>query len=183
MFWRRNCAQAFNKWRQTEYEQALEMITMTCENTQEMQGDHAQRKRTIQKQNITRSAKIVAKSQKWKVYQAWKNVVRWLKYRRVATKNLLEAQSSYACMRAVKKWRGRAESTKFARGCYIRFLALKAKIYKRACFRSLMNKYQRHKSLVLRLSNTAKKYDNRGLMSAFQMIKNFDAAKYGAYRN
>lgn len=141
MFWRRNCAQAFNKWRQTEYEQALEMITMTCDNTQEVQGDHAMRKRIIQKQNITRSAKIVAKSQKWKVYQAWKNVARWMKHKRVATKNLLEAQSSYACMRAVKKWRGRAESTKFARGCYDRFLALKAKIYKRACFRSLMNKY------------------------------------------
>ncbi len=33
MFFRRNCGAAFSKWRQTEYEQALEMITMTEETT------------------------------------------------------------------------------------------------------------------------------------------------------
>lgn len=82
-------------------------------------------------------------------------------------------------MRAVKKWRGRAESTKFARGCYTRFMALKAKIYKRACFRVLMLKYQREKALVLRLSSVAAKFDNRGLMGAFQMIKNFSTTKQG----
>jgi len=31
MFWRNNCARAFSKWRQTEYEQAMEMISMTEE--------------------------------------------------------------------------------------------------------------------------------------------------------
>ena len=86
-------------------------------------------------------------------------------------------------MRAVKKWRGRAESTKFARGCYQRFMSIKAKIYKRACFRHLMLKYQREKALVLRLSNVAKKFDNRGIMSAFQMIKNFERAKRDAMAN
>ena len=126
-----------------------------------------QRKRVIQKQNITRSARIVAKSQKWKVYHAWKNIARWMKHKRVSTETLIQGQSSYACMRAVKKWRGRAESTKFARGCYTRFLALKAKIYKRACLRALMSKYQREKALVLRLSNVATKFNNRGLISAF----------------
>ena len=90
-----------------------------------------------------------------------------LKHRRVANKNLIEGLSSYACMRAVKKWRARAESTKFVRGCYVRFLARKAKIYKRACFRSLMNKYMKSKSIVLHLSNVARKYDNKGLQSAF----------------
>ena len=29
MFWRRNCGAAMTKWRQTEYEQTLEMISMT----------------------------------------------------------------------------------------------------------------------------------------------------------
>ena len=159
------------------------MITMTCDNTSAMQGDHHQRKRRIQRQNTTRAEKICLKSQKWKVYQAWKKVTRWLKHKRVSTENLLQGQSSYACMRAVKKWRGRAESTKFARGCYERFLAIKAKIYKRACFRHLMLKYQREKALVLHLSNVAKKFDNRGLMSAFQMIRNFDRAKRDAFMN
>ena len=28
MFWKRNCGAALSKWRQTEYEQAMEMITM-----------------------------------------------------------------------------------------------------------------------------------------------------------
>jgi hypothetical protein len=36
MFWKRNCGAAFSKWRQTEYEQALEMIQMTEENCQQM---------------------------------------------------------------------------------------------------------------------------------------------------
>lgn len=33
MYWKRNCGAAFSKWRQTEYEQAMEMITMTEEQT------------------------------------------------------------------------------------------------------------------------------------------------------
>jgi len=61
MFWKRNCAAAFSKWRQTEYEQALEMITMTEESCQQMTQDHLSTKKVIQKQNITRSAKIVGK--------------------------------------------------------------------------------------------------------------------------
>lgn len=84
MYWKRNCAGAFSKWRQTEYVQALEMITMTEENQMQIQGEHVQKKRIIQKQNITRSAKIVGKSQKHKFYQAWKNITRWLKHKRVA---------------------------------------------------------------------------------------------------
>ena len=40
MYWKRNCAGAFSKWRQTEYVQALEMITMTEENKMQIQGEH-----------------------------------------------------------------------------------------------------------------------------------------------
>lgn len=61
MFWRRNCGAALSKWRQTEYEQTLEMIEMTESATQELQSDHIECKKVIQKQNITRSAKIVGK--------------------------------------------------------------------------------------------------------------------------
>ena len=64
MFWKRNCGAALTKWRQTEYEQTLEMISMTETSTQELQSDHTERKKVIQKQNITRSAKIVGKLQK-----------------------------------------------------------------------------------------------------------------------
>lgn len=47
MFWRRNCAAAFSKWRQTEYEQTLEMIAMTCESNQAQENEFLQRKRVI----------------------------------------------------------------------------------------------------------------------------------------
>ena len=121
MFWKRNCGAAFSKWRQTEYEQALEMIQMTEENCQQMQEDHLSTKRIIQKQNITRSSKIVGKYQKQKFLKAWKAVTRWLKHKRVSTKDLLEAQSSYAVMRLVKKWRARTEMTISCRGAYAKF--------------------------------------------------------------
>jgi len=38
-------------------------------------------------------------------------------------------------------------------------------------------KHHRDKALILRLSNTASKFDNKQLFSAFQMIKNFSTAK------
>ena len=87
----------------------------------QIQGDHVQTKRVIQKQSITRSAKIVGKSQKHKFYQPWKNVTRWLKHKRVAKDNLLEAQSSYAVKRLIKKWRARSELTIQCSGAYIKF--------------------------------------------------------------
>ena len=86
-----------------------------------MQQQHVSRKRVIQKQNITRSARIVSKSAKHKYYMAWKNVTRWLKHKRVATANLLEAQSSYAVKRLVKRWRARTEVTVAARAAYEKF--------------------------------------------------------------
>ena len=181
MFWRRNCGAAFSKWRQTEYEQTLEMIVMTQDNTAQMQEQHMSKKKVIQKQNITRSARIVGKSQKHKYYMAWKNVTRWLKHKRVATATLLEAQSSYAVKRLIKRWRARTETTVAARGAYIKFQQKRDLLYKRACYRELMLKHHRDKALVLRLSNAARKYDNRNLQSAFQMIKNFVASKDGAH--
>ena len=40
-----------------------------------------------------------------------------------------------------------------------------------------MLKHHRDKALVLKLSNMARSYDNKGLQSAFQMIKNYSTAK------
>ena len=47
MFWKRNCAAAFSKWRQTEYIQTCEMITMTMEDSQKMTEQHLQVKKVI----------------------------------------------------------------------------------------------------------------------------------------
>jgi len=49
MFFRRNCGAAFSKWRQTEYEQALEMIAMTGDSTEQLVQEHMDKKRVIQK--------------------------------------------------------------------------------------------------------------------------------------
>ena len=181
MFWKRTCGAAFSKWRQTEYEQALEMISMTEETCQQLTEDHLDKKRVIQKQNITRSAKIVGKSQKHKFYQAWKNVTRWLKHKRVATANLLEAQSSYAVKRLIKKWRARKDTTVAARAAYTKFQIKRDLLYTRAVFRELMLKHHRDKALAVRLSNTAGKFDSRMLESAFQLIKNFSTAKQNVH--
>ena len=47
MFWKRNCGAAISKWRQTEYEQTLEMIEMTETTTSDMQADHMEKKNVI----------------------------------------------------------------------------------------------------------------------------------------
>lgn len=91
MFFRRNCAAAFSKWRQTEYVQALEMIAMTGDSTGQLIEEHLDRKRVIQEQNMVRSTKIITKEQRHKYFMAWKNVTRWLKHKRVSTSTLLEA--------------------------------------------------------------------------------------------
>lgn len=102
---------------------------------------------------------------------------RWLKHKRVSTQNLLEAQSSYAVKRLIKKWRARTELTIQCRGAYATFQQKRELLYKKACYRELMCKHQRDKALVLKLSNMARGFDNRNLQSAFQMIKNYWTAK------
>jgi len=113
------------------------MIMVTEENTGGLENDHMERKRVIQKQNITRSAQIVGKLQKLKFLKAWKNVTRWLKHKRVSTVNLLEAQSSYAAKRLIKKWRVRAELTIMCRSAFAKMQAKRELIYKRAVYREL----------------------------------------------
>ena len=85
--------------------------------------------------------------------------------------------SSYAVKRSIKKWRARAETTIAARAAFEKFQQKRDLIYKRGAFRELMLKHHRDKALVLRLSNTAGKFDNRMLQSAFQMIRNYWTTK------
>jgi len=143
--------------------------------------DFARKKVQIRDQNITRSAKIIDKQQKHKYLHAWKNVTRWLKHKRVSTVNLLEAQSSYAVKRLIKKWRARTDMTIAARGAYSKFQEKRDLIYKRAIYNHFKLKHDRDKTLVLKLSNMAQSYDNKGLQSAFQMIKNFATAKKNVF--
>lgn len=86
-------------------------------------------------------------------------------------------------MRSIKKWRARAETTKSARGAYVKFQLKRELIYKRAIYREFMLKHHRDKALCLRLSNASAKFDNKGLISAFQMIKNFAEAKRNVHGN
>ena len=64
-----------------------------------------------------------------------------------------------------------------ARAAYEKFQLKRELIYKRGVYRELMLKHHRDKALILRLSNAAKKFDNRHLQSAFQMIRNFWISK------
>ena len=63
------------------------------------------------------------------------------------------------------------------RSAFAKMQAKRELIYKRAVYRELKSKHHRDKALILRLSNTASKFDNKQLLSAFQMIKNFSTAK------
>lgn len=90
-------------------------------------------------------------------------MTRLLKHKRVSTGNLLEAMGSYAIKRSIKKWRARADCTKAARAAFEKFQQKRDLIYTRGVFRELMLKHHRDKALVLRLSNTARKFDNRML--------------------
>lgn len=90
-------------------------------------------------------------------------MTRWLKHKRTSTSDLLQAQSSYAVKRCIKKWRARAAVTIAARAAYDKFQMKRDLMYKRSVFRELMLKHHRDKALVLRLSNAAKKFDSRNL--------------------
>ena len=123
----------------------------------------------------------MGKLQKQKFWKAWINVTRWLKHKRVSAAELLEAKYSYAAKRLIKKWRYRTETTIEARGAYNKFQYKRDLLYKKACFRELMSKTQRDKAFCAKLSNTAAKYDNKNLQSAFQMIKNYWQAKNNVF--
>ena len=108
-------------------------------------------------------------------------MTRWLKHKRVSTANLLEAQSSYAAKRLIKKWRVRTETTLACRGAYNKFQEKRNLLYTKAVFRELMCKHHRDKALAIKLSNTAAKFDNKQIQSAFQMIRNFWIAKQNVH--
>lgn len=75
------------------------------------------------------------------------------------------------------KWRSRTEATIKARGALAKFEFKKELIYKRAIYREFMLKHHREKALILRLSNVARKFDNRGIEAGFEAIKNYVLAK------
>lgn len=69
--------------------------------------------------------------------------------------------------RLIKKWRARKDTTIAARAAYAKFQLKRELLYKRAVYRELMLKHHRDKALVLKLSNSANKFDNKNLQSAF----------------
>jgi hypothetical protein len=54
---------------------------------------------------------------------------------------------------------------------------MRARLYKKAVFNAFKAKFSREKRLVLMLANMARKFDNTGKQSAFQMILNFKLSK------
>ena len=93
-----------------------------------------------------------------------------MKHKRVSNAALEEAMRSYAAKRMVKKWQLRTQITLKARAAVEKFHMRKELIYKRAVYREFMLKHHREKAIVLRLSNTAAKYDNRMKEAGFQAI-------------
>ena len=104
-------------------------------------------------------------------------MTRWLKHKRIASADLLEKKSSYACMRLLKRWRARKDTTIAARGAFIKFHEKRDLMYTKAVFYALKLKYQREKALVLKLANLAKKFDNFTSQTALQMIQNYSKSK------
>ena len=84
---------------------------------------------------------------------------------------------AYAVKRSIKKWRGRTEATIRARGAYEKFHYWNDIRIKRNCFIQLMSKFQREKALCMKMHTVSRKYDNKNLLSAFQMIQNFVRSK------
>lgn len=110
------------------------------------------------------------KKEKHKYWYAWKHVTKWLKHKRMSTAKLNEAMGSYGAKRCIKKWRARTEVTIKARAAYEKFHLKNDRTLMRNVFYQLMSKYQREKALVVKLHTVARKYDNKNLLSAFQMI-------------
>jgi hypothetical protein len=81
----------------------------------------------------------------------------------------------------LKKWFERKQLTIKVRGHFNQFEAWKARYYKQACFNQLKVTQNNSKAFCTRLSELAKKYDNRNLLSAFYTIKNFRTSKDNAY--
>ena len=65
--------------------------------------------------------------------------------------------------RLIKKWRARKDITVAARAAYEKFHIKRELLYKRAVYRELMQKHHRDKALVLKLSNSANKFDCKNL--------------------
>lgn len=167
MFWKRNCGAAMSKWRQTEYIQAMEMIEMTHSQENHDEETHARHVKKIEKFNFDRSTRIVKKRDKHKYWYAWKHVAKWMKHKRIATKNLQDTMGAYAIKRSIKKWRARTEFTIKCRGMYEKFHGKNDHAIKRDVFYALLSKYQREKALVMKLHTIAAKYDNKNALSAF----------------
>ena len=84
---------------------------------------------------------------------------------------------AYAAKRALKKWRARAEFTVKCRGMYYKFHGKNDHAIKRDVFYALLSKFKREKLLVMKLHTMTAKYNNKGKLSAFQMIQNFVRSK------
>lgn len=177
MFWRRNCAAAFNDWKSKEFAVAIEAIEYTNDVIQRESDTYEKKIDQVKKHNGDKYERHKGVVAKHKVWQQWKGVTKMLKAHRNAKKSTLESFGGYLQVRALRKWIERVRTTQFCRDRIAKYQMIRSNVYKRAVFNAFKGKYTREKALVLKLANMAKKFDNAGKQSAFQMIQNFKFAK------
>lgn len=180
-FWVHNAGEAFKKWRQNLYEITVETTIQTVEETNKLVEIHQEKVNKIKDKNCDRSSKIVVKTRKHNVFQAWKNVAKWLKKSRTATRDYNENSGAYQAIRALKKWRARAAFTQVCRDRKAKQKAFTNLLYKKAVFKALLTKYQREKKFCLLLHSFSHKVNQKQTQSGFEMIKEFYLQKLKVY--
>lgn len=81
---------------------------------------HTKKKKQIKDKNCQRSERIVTKNRKQNVFNAWKNVVKWMKNAKFAKSCLEDGFGDYLIKRSLKKWRARCDKTKLSRDRFMK---------------------------------------------------------------
>jgi hypothetical protein len=125
MFWQRNCAAAFSKWKETEFQVACLAIESCQEETIRNQEAYDKNVDRIKDHNGDKYGRYMGTTKKHKIWQQWKAVTKMLKAQKCAKKVTLESFGGYLQIRALRKWIERVRATQFARDRVAKFHMLK----------------------------------------------------------
>ncbi len=95
MFWRRNCAAAFSRWKETEFEVACLAIESCHAEKNQEQDTFTDKVNTIKDHNGQKYCRYMGMVSKHKIWQQWKAVTNMLKAQKNAKKVTLESLGGY----------------------------------------------------------------------------------------
>ena len=177
MYWKKNCGEAFNRWRRYNITKAKHERDTDRKITQKLNRDHEKHVNAVKDWTAIRGLEFLRKRDLANLWRAWLNVTQWKKTINYASDVFKEDIALFHKKRTLVKWSTRLHTTRKVRTAMSRFNEFKRKTLKKLVMKGLSQRNKENRTLSLVLSHVASKFDKQYLHKSFDLIRAFSHDK------